>query len=105
MAESLQSGAETTDPRVLRSRRMLMDSLAKLLIKKDFEDISVQEIADGATLTDHELPARAQLGKQQRCGRLLDSKPPDVEDVHVCIEEALQDVAGRLDDGHSAQVE
>src|SRR6202453_1895065 len=50
MAESLQIGAETTDPRVLRSRRMLMDSLAKLLIKKEFEDISVQDIADEATL-------------------------------------------------------
>jgi AcrR family transcriptional regulator len=50
MAESLQSATETTDPRILRSRRLLMDSLAKLLIKKDFEDISVQEIADEATL-------------------------------------------------------
>jgi AcrR family transcriptional regulator len=50
MAESLQSANETTDPRILRSRRMLMDSLAKLLIEKDLEDISVQEIADGATL-------------------------------------------------------
>ena len=50
MAESLQSVTETTDPRILRSRRMLMESLAKLLIKKDFEDISVQEIADEATL-------------------------------------------------------
>ena len=29
---------------------MLMESLAKLLIRKDFEDISVQEIADEATL-------------------------------------------------------
>ena len=29
---------------------MLMDSLAKLLTKKEFEDISVQEIADEATL-------------------------------------------------------
>jgi AcrR family transcriptional regulator len=50
MAEPLQSAAETTDPRILRSRRMLMESLAKLLIKKDFEDITVQEIADEATL-------------------------------------------------------
>jgi AcrR family transcriptional regulator len=50
MAELLQSGAEMTDPRILRSRRMLMDSLAKLLMKKDFEDISVQDIADEATL-------------------------------------------------------
>jgi len=29
---------------------MLMDALVKLLIKKEFEDISVQEIADEATL-------------------------------------------------------
>jgi AcrR family transcriptional regulator len=50
MAESLQCAAETTDPRILRSRRMLMESLAKLLLKKQFEDISVQEIADDATL-------------------------------------------------------
>ena len=41
---------EVTDPRILRSRRMLMDSLVKLLTKKKFEDISVQEIADEATL-------------------------------------------------------
>jgi AcrR family transcriptional regulator len=50
MAQLLQSEAATTDPRILRSRRMLMDSLAKLLIKKAFEDISIQEIADQATL-------------------------------------------------------
>ena len=40
----------TTDPRILRSRRMLLDALARLLVKKEFEDISVQEIADEATL-------------------------------------------------------
>ena len=50
MAQLLQPETETTDPRILRSRRMLMDSLAKLLIKKAFEDISIQEIADEATL-------------------------------------------------------
>src|ERR1700719_753406 len=50
MAESLQSATETTDPRILRSRRMLMDSLARLLMKKEFDDISIQEIADEATL-------------------------------------------------------
>src|ERR1700691_5159493 len=50
MAQLLQPETETTDPRILRSRRMLMDSLAKLLIEKEFEDISVQEIADEATL-------------------------------------------------------
>src|ERR1700688_200198 len=50
MAQLLQSGGETTDPRILRSRRMLLDALASLLMKKEFEDISVQEIADEATL-------------------------------------------------------
>ncbi len=50
MAETLQSIHETTDPRILRSRRMLMEALARLLIKREFEDISVQEIADEATL-------------------------------------------------------
>jgi len=50
MAQLLQSEAGTVDPRILRSRRMLMDSLVRLLKKKEFEDISVQEIADDATL-------------------------------------------------------
>ena len=40
----------TTDPRILRSRRMLMDALVRLLTQKEFEDISIQEIADEATL-------------------------------------------------------
>jgi AcrR family transcriptional regulator len=50
MAQLLQPETGTTDPRILRSRRMLMDSLARLLMKKEFVDISVQEIADDATL-------------------------------------------------------
>jgi AcrR family transcriptional regulator len=52
MAQLIQpeDTGEATDPRILRSRRMLVDSLAKLLIKKEFGDISVQEIADEATL-------------------------------------------------------
>src|SRR5229473_185155 len=50
MPQLLQPETATTDPRILRSRRMLMESLARLLMKKEFEDISVQEIADDATL-------------------------------------------------------
>ena len=52
MAEVTQPGnaAENTDPRVLRSRQMLMESLLRLLIRKEFDDISIQEIADEATL-------------------------------------------------------
>src|ERR1700733_6092728 len=52
MPETLQPGSvgESTDPRSLRSRHMLMESLAKLLARKEFDDISIQEIADEATL-------------------------------------------------------
>jgi AcrR family transcriptional regulator len=52
MVERSQAGcdAENTDPRILRSRRMLMESLARLLARKEFDDISIQEIADEATL-------------------------------------------------------
>ena len=50
MAQLLQPETGTTDPRILRSRRMLMEALARLLMKKEFHDISVQEIADEATL-------------------------------------------------------
>jgi AcrR family transcriptional regulator len=52
MADATQSGnpAENTDPRVLRSRQMLMESLVRLLTRKEFDDISIQEIADEASL-------------------------------------------------------
>src|SRR6201985_2358522 len=52
MAGAIQLGnpAENTDPRILRSRRMLMEALLRLLNRKEFEDISIQEIADEATL-------------------------------------------------------
>ena len=50
MSQVLQPEREATDPRILRSRRMLMDALSKLLKQKEFEAISVQEIADEATL-------------------------------------------------------
>ena len=38
------------DPRIVRSRRMLMEALVRLLGKKEFDDISIQEIADEAGL-------------------------------------------------------
>jgi AcrR family transcriptional regulator len=44
------NATENTDPRILRTRRMLMDAMAMLLNRKDFDDISIQEIADEATL-------------------------------------------------------
>jgi AcrR family transcriptional regulator len=52
MAEEIQlvSSTESVDPRILRSRQMLMEALGKLLMHKEFDEISVQEIADQATL-------------------------------------------------------
>ncbi len=50
MAPAPKSEMETTDPRIVRSRRLLMESLAGLLRRKGFEQISVQEIAEEATL-------------------------------------------------------
>jgi AcrR family transcriptional regulator len=52
MAQTLQPGSatESTDPRILRTRRILRETLANLLIRKEFDSISVQEIADEAEL-------------------------------------------------------
>src|SRR5277367_1555370 len=52
MAQAAQSDtlAEIIDLRILRSRRMLMEALGRLLTQKEFADISIQEIADEATL-------------------------------------------------------
>jgi AcrR family transcriptional regulator len=52
MADAIQliETTENTDPRVLRSRQMLTEALLRLLNRKEFDDISIQEIADEAGL-------------------------------------------------------
>ncbi len=45
-----KSAVEGLDPRIRRSRRMLQDALATLLATKDFDRISIQDIAEAATL-------------------------------------------------------
>ena len=45
-----ENAEEGLDPRIIRSRKMLMDALSRLLKKRSFEDLSIQEIADEATL-------------------------------------------------------
>ena len=42
---------DSTDRRVLRSRRVLIDALGKFMKKMDFNELSVQEIVDEAGLT------------------------------------------------------
>ncbi len=51
LAQAQSELTESTDRRVLRSRRMLIDALGKLLRKRDFNELSVQEIVDEANLT------------------------------------------------------
>jgi AcrR family transcriptional regulator len=38
------------DPRIIRTRRLLMDAFLKLAIKKDFKDITIKDITDEATV-------------------------------------------------------
>ncbi len=46
----LQQECEKLDPRIRRTRQLLQDALQHLLDNKDFEDISVQDITERATL-------------------------------------------------------
>ncbi len=48
--QTASAAAETLDPRILRSRLMLHEALATLLQSKDFDKISIQEIAEASTL-------------------------------------------------------
>ncbi len=41
---------DSTDRRVLRSRRLLADALMDLIVEKGYDDITIQEIADRADL-------------------------------------------------------
>ncbi|WP_405152290.1 TetR/AcrR family transcriptional regulator [Paenibacillus sp. FSL K6-0108] len=38
------------DPRIVRTRKLLIESFTKLTLKKDFKDITIQDITDEATV-------------------------------------------------------
>jgi AcrR family transcriptional regulator len=46
------SDCEVRDPRMRRTRKLLQDALQMLLHSKKFEEISVQDITDAATVND-----------------------------------------------------
>ena len=46
----LEASQEIVDPRIRRTRQLLQQALGKLLETKEFEKISVQDIADAATV-------------------------------------------------------
>jgi len=48
--EALAHLGDAVDPRVRRTRRLLFEALQALLLEKDFEKISVQDIAERAAL-------------------------------------------------------
>src|SRR3984885_7460108 len=50
MGIMVQATDEIIDPRIRRTRQLLHHALEKLLKEKDFEKISVQDIADTATV-------------------------------------------------------
>src|ERR1700684_201107 len=45
-----QNGAAPADPRIRRTRLLLQQALGKLMERKEFNDISVQDIADESTV-------------------------------------------------------
>src|ERR1700728_2063485 len=50
MVSSLADRPPRADPRVTRTRKLIRDSLTSLLAEKSFESISVQDIAERATI-------------------------------------------------------
>src|SRR5260370_17209623 len=46
----LHQDCERLDPRIRRTRRLLQDALKRLLEEKEFDKITIQEIAEAATL-------------------------------------------------------
>jgi len=47
---SAEMAPDSVDPRIRRTRLLLRDALARLLTKKGFDEISVQDIAEEATI-------------------------------------------------------
>src|SRR6202158_6254455 len=46
----LHQDCEKLDPRIRRTRQLLQDALRRLLVEKEFDDITVQDITEAATL-------------------------------------------------------
>jgi len=46
----VETSCEPTDPRVRRTRLLLVQALQKVLEKKEFEEVTVQDITDAATV-------------------------------------------------------
>jgi AcrR family transcriptional regulator len=50
IADRERSVEKTTDPRILRTRKLLQQALVNLMKEKEFDNISVQDIAEAATI-------------------------------------------------------
>lgn len=86
-----------SDPRVKRTRKLLLDAFGSLLAEKGFRAITVQDIADRATLNRatfyaHFVDKYALLDQmvhdsihEALCGRLPEKSTPDVEDLRQII--------------------
>jgi AcrR family transcriptional regulator len=84
----MSESAEHLDPRVRRTRQLLVKALSELLIEKTFETISVQDIAEKATINratfyDH-FPDKVALLDyliEDRFRQVLDTRLEDVSPV------------------------
>jgi AcrR family transcriptional regulator len=90
---------ETVDPRVRRTRQMLQDGLAKLLPEKEFDKISIQEIADAAglhraTFYDHypDKSALLECMVGERFRELLSKRGVSFESCHGALRAIAQGV-------------
>jgi len=66
----LHQDCERLDPRIRRTRGLLQDALKRLLEEKDFDKITIQDIAEAATLNRATFYATT---RQIRTSRRIDS--------------------------------
>src|SRR5436190_8682302 len=93
---------ETLDPRIRRTRHLMQRALEKLLEKKEFEAISVQDIADAATINratfyDH-YTDKFSLLECSIAGRFHDLLEERLPQLDVTCQAALQAIAMALCD-------
>ena len=90
MAEPFQCAAETTDPRILRSRRMLMESLARLLQEGVRRNIRPGHHRRGNAELGHLLPPlsgqeRVAAGHDRRFRELIERRGISFTDCNAAL--------------------
>jgi AcrR family transcriptional regulator len=93
MVSSPTEAPRRPDPRVIRTRKLIRDALAALLARKNFESVSVQDIAEEATVnratfyahfTDKFALLEAMI-RDQVADALAQGNPLSVRDTHAAL--------------------